>query len=161
MRPEDIARGRQLPPQPPSQPPTHISPPPTPSTFVPQYDPAQASTFRTGETRSPMTLAEWKLCKPGDTIHLLGYTVHITEENFEPFMNDIDWYVNWFEGDRLGNWILPNPNPSGRARFSQALTNAYIASGIIKALAKYADKGEKQPGFWDRLRATFGGVPVQ
>ena len=65
--------------------------------------------------RCPQTLAEWKLCRPGDTICLLGFTVHITEENFEPFMNDIDWYVNWFEGDRLGAWILPNPNPSGRA----------------------------------------------
>jgi len=111
--------------------------------------------------RSPMTVAEWKLCKPGDTIHLLGFTVHITEENFEPFMNEIDWYVNWFEGDRLGNWILPNTNPSAAGKFSQALTNAYVASGIIHALAKYADKDEQQPGFWDRLKLFFGGgVPL-
>ena len=111
--------------------------------------------------RSPMTIAEWKLCRPGDTICLLGFTVHITEENFEPFMNDIDWYVNWFEGDRLGNWILPNPNPSAAGRLSQSLTNAYIASGIIKALAKYADKDEQQPGFWERLKMIFGGgVPL-
>ena len=52
--------------------------------------------------RCPQSLAEWQLCKPGDTICLLGFTVHITEENFKPFMNDMDWYVNWFEGDRLG-----------------------------------------------------------
>ncbi len=107
--------------------------------------------------RSPMSVAEWKLCKPGDTICLLGFTVHITEQNYQPFMDDLDWYINWYLGDRLGAWILPNPNPSGRARLSQSITNAYIASGIIKALSKYADKNEKQPGFWDRVRLAFGG----
>ena len=111
--------------------------------------------------RCPQTLAEWKLCRPGDTICLLGFTVHVTEQNFQPMMDELDWYINWFEGDRLGNWILPNPNPSAAGRFSQALTNAYIASGIIRALAKYADKGEQQPGFWERLKMIFGGgVPL-
>ncbi len=111
--------------------------------------------------RSPRTLAEWKLCKPGDTICLLGFTVHVTEQNYQPIMDDLDWYLNWWQGGQLADWILPNPNPSNLTRFQLAIDRAYIASGIIKVLAKYADRIEKQPGFWERLRLFFGGeVPL-
>ena len=110
--------------------------------------------------RTPMTVAEWQLCRPGDRIELLGFTVEITEQNYKPFMDEIMWYVNFFLGDRIGAWILPNPNPSGRARFSQALTNTYIASGIVKVLSKYSKK-EDRPGLLERLRLAFGGgVPL-
>jgi hypothetical protein len=103
---------------------------------------------------------EWKLCRPGDTIELLGFTVHITEQNYQPFMDELDWYIQWYLGDRLGNWILPNPNPSAMGKLSQSITNAYIASGIIKVLSKYADR-DSQPGFWERLRLAFSGeVPL-
>ena len=45
--------------------------------------------------------------------------------------------------------------------FSQALTNAYIASGIIKALAKYADKTRNSRDSWENLKMIFGGgVPL-
>jgi hypothetical protein len=111
--------------------------------------------------RSPQTIAEWKLCRPGDTIELLGFTVHVTEQNYQPIMDELDWYIGWFEGGLLADWILPNPNPSKLTRFQLAVDKAYIASGFIKVLAKYADKTEKQPGFWDRLKMIFGGgVPL-
>jgi len=110
--------------------------------------------------RSPQSLAEWKLCRPGDTIELLGFTVHITEKNYEPFMDEIGWYLNFYMGDRIGAWILPNPNPSARTRFSQSLTNAYVASGIVKVLSKYSTR-DNRPGFWDRLKLILGGgVPL-
>ena len=57
------------------------------------------------------------------------------------FMDEIMWYINFYLGDRIGAWILPNPNPSARARFSQSLTNAYVASGIVKVLVKVFDEG--------------------
>jgi len=110
--------------------------------------------------RCPQTLAEWRLCRPGDTIDLLGFRVELNEQNYEKFMREIMWYINFYLGDRIGAWILPNPNPSSRTRFSQALTNMYIASGIVKVLSKYAHK-DKQPGFLERLRLAFGGgVPL-
>jgi len=110
--------------------------------------------------RCPQSLAEWKLCRPGDTIDLLGFRVELNDQNYEPFMDEIMWYVNFYLGDRIGNWILPNPNPSARARFSQSLTNTYVASGILKVLSKYSTR-DNSPGFWDRLKLIFGGgVPL-
>ncbi len=112
--------------------------------------------------RSPTTLAEWKLCKPGDVIELLGYRVEITEANYHPFMNEIMWYVNWFIGGQIGDWILPNPNPSKLTRYQIAVDNLYVVSGIMKVLAKYERKEDRDPhrGFMHYWRTLFGGVPL-
>lgn len=112
-----------------------------------------------GELRSPQTLAEWQLCRPGDVIRLMGYEVLITEENFEPFMKEIGHFVNWYVGDRLGNWIIPNNRPSTTTKIQDVLTNAYIANGILRTLAKYSGQ---RVGFFQRMKAAFGGgVPLR
>ena len=111
-----------------------------------------------GELRSPMTVAEWRLCRPGDVIQLFGFELLITEENYRPFMAEIMHFVNWYVGDRIGNWIMPNFNPSTTTRVQDVLTNAYIANGIYRTLAKYSGQ---RVGFWQRLRFAFGGgVPL-
>src|ERR1017187_5232479 len=74
-----------------------------------------------GELRSPMTVAEWRLCKPGDVIRLFGFEVLITEENYEPFMREIGHFVNCYLGDRLGAWIIPNYNPSTTTRIQDVV----------------------------------------
>lgn len=112
-----------------------------------------------GELRSPHTLAEWRLCRPGDVIQLFGLEVEITPQNYQPFIREIMHYVNWYVGDRIGNWIMPNYNPSVTTRVQDVITNAYITNGIYRTLCKYAGH---RPTFWQRMRIAFGGgVPLQ
>jgi hypothetical protein len=112
------------------------------------------------EVRSPMTLAEWQLCKPGDTIRLFDIRVEITEENYEPFMAEIGWYLNWWLGGKVGEWIMPNRNPSRSTLIGNAIDNAYIATGIYRTLCKYS-VNPHVPSFWQRMRTAFsGGVPL-
>ena len=69
------------------------------------------------------------------------------------------WFVDWFIGDRVGDWIIPNHNPSTTTRVQDVITRAYIANGIYRTLAKYAGH---RPGFFERMRiAFFGGVPLR
>lgn len=109
--------------------------------------------------RSPQTLAEWQLCRPGDVIQLMGIEVAITKENYKPFMREIMHYVNWYVGDRIGDWIMPNNNPSVTTRVQDVITRAYITNGIYRTLCKYAGH---RTTFWQRMKiAFFGGVPLQ
>ena len=107
-----------------------------------------------GMLRSPRTVAEWRLCRPGDVIQLMGIELEITEENYGPFMRELSWYIDWYLGDRLGDWLMPNYNPSGATRFGDAVTRAYIANGIYQTLCKYAGH---RPGFWERMKIAFRG----
>ena len=77
-----------------------------------------------GMLRSPRTVAEWRLCKPGHVIQLMGIELEITEENYGPFMKELSWYIDWYLGDRLGDWLMPNYNPSGATRFGDAVTKS-------------------------------------
>ena len=151
MRPEDIMRGRQF-----AQP-VQAEPEPEPESNRPVYE--STSVFSTPRMFAPQTLAEWKLCKPGDIIRLLGFTVEITEENYNPFMREIMWYVNYWIGDRVANWTFPNNDPGKVTRFYDVTTRMYIANGIYKTLAKYACE-KKEVGFFEGLQQKFFGVQL-
>ena len=78
-----------------------------------------------------MTVAEWRLCRPGDVIQLFGFELSITEENYRPFMAEIMHFVNWYVGDRIGNWIMPNFNPSATTRFKTCLPTPILRTAFI------------------------------
>ena len=142
MKSDDIIHGRRR-------------PMPTPTPVSISTDPSVPEAV----ISSPQSVAEWKLCKIGDTIELFGFTVILTEENYKPFMKDIMWYVNWWLGDRLGDWILPNDNPGKLTKLLNFNTNLYIATGIYATLRKFSVKEEKV-GFIQKMKMMFGGVPL-
>ena len=65
-----------------------------------------------GELRSPMTVTEWRLCRPGDVIRLFWFEVLITEENCEPFMREIGHLCQLVFGRPAGAWIIRTTIPA-------------------------------------------------
>ena len=94
-----------------------------------------------GELRNPMTVAEWRLCRPGDVIQLFGFELLITEENYRPLMAEIMHFVNWYVGDRIGNWIIPNFNPIQRPVSKTCLPTPILQTGFIGLWQSIQDSG--------------------